>query len=107
MVALKVAPDEARKMLGWVEHEQFRSALSEHWQVADDGSVRAQGVLWLYCWAKTGQNSEDVANQVKNIFNRIMSVSYKTMSGKVPHEWAREMRYADGDIESDLARRLA
>ena len=27
------------------------------------GTVRAQSVLWLYCWAKTGMNSE-AARQV-------------------------------------------
>lgn len=51
--------------------------------------------------------SESVARQVRGLFNDLLTVSFKDFDRKVPHGWARQMRYADHDIEAELEARLS
>jgi putative restriction endonuclease len=106
MVKLRVNPEWALELLQRTKHNTFQNSLEEHW-VVDGDVVKPQSVLWLYCWAKTGMSSIDVASFVHKIFNEILDVSFETFDAKVPHEWAQDMRYAPGDISHDLERLLA
>jgi hypothetical protein len=101
MIKLKVSPERASQLLGWIKHETFQEALDEHW-VVHDGVVEPQSALWLFCWAKSGMNSVDVAHHVHKIFNEILDIQFETFDSKIPHEWAQEMRYAPGDISSNV-----
>ena len=105
MVKLKVTSDRALELLQQTKHKTFQGALEKHW-VVDSGVVKPQSVLWLFCWAKTGMNSVDVAHFVHRIFNEILDVSFETFDDKIQHEWAQKMRYAPGDISQDLERLL-
>jgi hypothetical protein len=107
MLKLKIPPEKAKSCLSTVDHKSFKKSLAEHWQVDTHGNVKAQSALWLYCWAKTGQNSEDVMKHVRTLFDDLLEVSYEEFDEKVPHEWAREMRYVNLDVETELARMLA
>ncbi len=64
--------------------------------------VTAQSICWLYCWAKTGMNSANAAQQSRQAFNQIFDRPYEWFDARVPHEWARVARYRTVDIESDL-----
>jgi hypothetical protein len=102
MPNLKNSCNQPRNLLSTVDHAAFQSSIDTYWRVAPDGMPTAQGVLWLFCWAKTGQNSERTAQHVRALFDGILDISFESFDEKVDHDWAREMRYADGDIEADL-----
>jgi len=44
--------------------------------VSPDGRVRAQSVLWLFCWAKTGMNSEEARQVSAQIFDEILPITF-------------------------------
>lgn len=100
---LTVSPEEALKYLQRVDHQTFSEARDKYWVVDDQRNVKAQSALWLFCWAKTGQNSEAVAEYVRRIFNGIMNIGFDDFEKKIPHEWARKMRDHEGDIEAEFA----
>ncbi len=107
MPNLKNSPKQARNLLSMVDHATFQSMIDTHWRFAPDGRPTAPSVLWLFCWAKTGQDSERTAQHVRALFDDILDISFESFDEKVDHDWAREMRYADGDIEADLEARLS
>jgi len=106
MLKLKMSPEKALFWLKTVNHVTFQEALGEHW-IVTEGEVKPQSALWLFCWAKSGMNSADVADHVHRLFNGILEVPFETFDAKIPHEWAQEMRYAPGDISQDLKRLLS
>ena len=106
MIKLAVSPDQALQLFSWVKHDTFQQSINEHWSVDSQGRVKAQSVLWLFCWAKTGMNSVDVARQTHRIFNKILSTSFEELDAKIPHEWAQIMRYQAGDIEEEFYNKI-
>ena len=103
MPSLRVERCIADSALRQVEHGKFRSALAAHWTCEPDGHVRAQSVCWLFCWAKTGLNSESTAHLTRCIFDEILNVRFADFDSRVPHEWARKARYDSGNIEARLS----
>lgn len=106
MIKLKVDPEDALSWLEGINNEAFRKALRENWHVDDNGNVKAQSVLWLFCWAKTGMGSIETAEEAQIIFDKIFPFTYNFFESRVDHEWARAMRYAKGDIEDKLEEKL-
>jgi len=72
-----------------------------------DGKVRAQSVYWLYCWAKTGMNSEEARQASVRVFDAILPVTFARFDAVTNHEYARLARYASADIEHELEETLA
>lgn len=106
---LKVSADEVRRQFEKLEHEDFQEAIPTHWKVYEDGHVSATSVLWLFCWAKTGMNSEDAAETAREIFDDIMDKSFEFCDGRIPHDdFARKYRYSEDKqfVENNLAVRL-
>jgi hypothetical protein len=103
---LQLSPDQARRQLAVITHAQFQQGLERHWQVGADRQVRAQSILWLFCWAKTGQNSETAAEQARQAFQTLFGRPYAWFEARIPHEYARSGRYATGDLEAELAAKL-
>jgi hypothetical protein len=99
---LKKSTDEARKLVLSIPHKTCAQAIEENWKVGPDGSVRAQSVLWLFCWAKTGMNSEHARQSAVRIFDEIMPISFAEFDAAVDHQYARTSRYAAHSIESEL-----
>jgi len=108
VIRLSVPPEEAWRLLKQVSHEKFLDTLKTAWQVDKDGNVKAQSICWLFCWAKTGNNSLDAAEVCRSIFDRIFdkTKAYNWFDSKVDHEWARKARYKKRNIEGDLQKRL-
>lgn len=50
--------------------------------------------------------SQNAAREAQRVFNTIFDRLFDWFEARVDHEWARIARYAKGDIESDLQRRL-
>jgi hypothetical protein len=99
--------DEARKLILSIPHKTCSNAIDRHWKVAADGTVRPQSVLWLFCWAKTGMNSEEARQVSVRIFNAILPISFTQFDEAVSHEYARKARYSSCDIEDELTDLLA
>ena len=100
-------PEDARKamrdMFGPQAVDQaIRQAISTCWIVGQDGNVRPQSVLWLFCWATTGQSSQRAAREAREVFDRIFDRPYESLSRRITLEYARERRYAGFDIEEEL-----
>lgn len=99
--------EEARRDVLSIPHKSCAKAVDRHWNVSPDGKVRAQSVYWLYCWAKTGMNSEEARQASVRVFDAILPVTFAGFDAIANHEYARLARYAPGDIEYELEQMLA
>ena len=99
--------EEARRHVLSIPHKSCAKAVHRHWNVSPDGKVRAQSVYWLYCWAKTGMNSEEARQPSVRVFDAILPVTFARFDAVTNHEYARLARYASADIEHELEETLA
>jgi hypothetical protein len=99
---IKTSVDRAGQLVLTIPHKSCAKAIVEHWRVAPDGTIRAQSVYWLYCWAKTGMNSEEARHQATQVFDEILPVSFADFDAVVDHACARDLRYASRDVEDEL-----
>jgi len=106
LIKIRVAPDDAQKILRTVDHGKYLEALENHWKVFEDGHPRAQSICWLFCWAKTGNNSKRAAQKATDIFNRLFDKPFAWFDRRVPHKWARVARYKQYNIERELEQYL-
>jgi len=106
LIRLKVKPDQVQKILRLVDHRKYLDALDSQWKVFEDGHPLAQSICWLFCWAKTGNNSKKAAQEATDVFNRLFDKPFEWFDRRVPHNWARDVRYKPGNIESELERYL-
>lgn len=107
MIKMRVTQDEARELIRKIPHKSCQKSAPNCWAEGGTSGVTAQSICWLYCWAKTGMNSVDAASQSKHAFNQIFNRSYEWFDARVPHEWARDARYASSHIEPELMNMLA
>lgn len=103
---LQVPSVQARRDLSTIEHASCQKAIPDHWIADQDGNVRTQSILWLFCWATTGQGSSRAANQARMVFNRIFDHSYEWLGSRINLEYAYRRRYAKFDIEGEFRARL-
>lgn len=103
---LNVTVEEARKKLLSIPHSTCTKAIDEHWKVDGNGKVRAQSVLWLFCWAKTGMNSEQARQASVRVFDNILPRSFADLDAVLDHEYAREARYSLRNIEDEFELRI-
>jgi len=85
-----------------IPHNTCAKAIDDHWKVDRDGKVRAQSVLWLFCWAKTGMNSELARQASVRVLNNILPRGFADLDALLDHEYAREARYSSRNIEDEL-----
>ena len=105
---LKTSTEEAKRLILSIPHRMCARAVEDHWSVnAINGEVRAQSALWLFCWAKTGMNSEDARIVAAQVFDQVMPLSFARFDTVVDHEYARECRYTPRNIERELEAKLA
>jgi hypothetical protein len=103
---LKIPAAEARKKLAGLRHGVFNQGVENHWKTNDDGSVRAQSVLWLFCWAKTGMGSKKAREHAERAFDTILPIPFKELDAVLDHEYARKARYSNHNIEDEFNRKL-
>ena len=99
---LKKSPEEAMQLVLSIPHKTCAQAINENWKVGPDGSIQAQCVFWLFCWAKTGMNSEHARQAAARVFDEVMPISFGEFDGAVDHEYARKARYTSHNIEHEL-----
>jgi hypothetical protein len=102
MIRLTVTPADAGARLDEIENDRFHSAVAGHWTLADEPCVPIPTVCWLFCWAKTGGNSQPTAEALRPVFTSLLDISYEEFDNCVPHQWARNSRYSTRDLESEL-----
>lgn len=103
---LKTSTSEAERMILSIPHKTCTKAINDHWNVRPDGTVRAQSVLWLFCWAKTGMNSEDARQASAQVFDDVLPISFAKFDALVDHQFARLNRYSSRDIDDELEQML-
>ena len=99
---IKTSPGQARALVLSIPHKTCAKATADHWRVSSEGTVRAQSVFWLYCWGKTGMNSEKARHVAAQVFDEILPIRFTDFDAVVDHADARELRYASGDIEGGV-----
>lgn len=111
MIKMKSSSAEALKHLKLIEHATCRKGISTRWQVSKDQNgddfVPAQSVCWLFCWAKTGMNSERAREQARKAFDSIFDQPFDRLERQLDHERARTWRYAESDIENEFYSHIA
>lgn len=98
--------EEAKRLIDSINNAKFLRAKEANWTVDQDGNVRAQSVLWLYCWAKTGMGSISSAIRAQEVFDALFPFKYDLLDSRVDHKWAQKMRYSNQNIEEELERLL-
>ena len=107
MIQLTVSPKRVEDLFRTVKHDLFQKKKHVRWHVREDGSVRAQSVLWLFCWAENGDNSVEAAIACEEIFNEIFPFSFDLFKSKVGYDYANRFRYSSSDyIEQEVAEML-
>ncbi len=106
-IYLKVSTDEAEKQLRSIPHRRCLQGMTTRWKINEDRTAPAQSVLWLFCWAKTGQGSEQARLASVRALDNILSKSFLELDAVLDHEYARKARYLSHDIEEEFERRVA
>lgn len=99
---LKVSVEEAQRQVVSIPHKSCVKGAVDNWKVDRHGNVRAQSVLWLFCWAKTGMNSEQARQASARVFDQILPVRFVDLDAALDHTYARESRYTSRNIEDDF-----
>src|SRR4051812_33557991 len=97
---------EAERLIASIPHSNCVGASQNNLGVSDLGNARAQSVLWLFCWAKTGMGSRKAARAAQDVFDRILPMSFTQFDALVDHQFARDNRYSEFELEAELAIRL-
>jgi hypothetical protein len=98
--------DESRRLLNSIGHKTCIGAIGHQWkQDADD--VADHSVFWLYCWGKSGMNSESARQAAIRAFDAIFPVSFARFDAVVDQEEARKWRYAGFGARQGMAQVLA
>jgi hypothetical protein len=107
---LTVDPSKAIALLSSIPHATCHAGIQTRWRVDGNSNATAESVLWLYCWAKTGQGSDSARLVSTEVFDQIFPVSFAQFDKCLnDHEWARRNRYtetAQKNVEQELAGRL-
>lgn len=107
---LTVSPAQATALLLSIPHATCQAGIQNRWHVDPNGNAAAEAVLWLYCWAKTGQGSDSARLASIEVFDQIFSVSFAQFDQCLnDHDWARRNRYsekAQKNVKQELVTRL-
>ncbi len=111
MLKMKVPVVEALKHLKLIDHRTCQKGILTRWHVRKDQSgkdfVTAQSICWLFCWAKTGMNSETARGQARRAFNAIFDQTFDRLERRLDHEWAIIWRYEKSNIEKNFYSHIA
>jgi hypothetical protein len=103
---MAVSPERARELIGNIEHKSCQAGVVTRWRTTPDAQATAASFLWLFCWAKTGMNSERARQAAVEAFDEIFELGFVEVDRRIPHDWAREKRYVVDLPDGELTRRL-
>jgi len=85
---------EVLSLFKTLNNPNFQSAIDTYWVVAENGSVKPQSVLWLFCWCfPGGYNTKEQSQIARKIFNIIMDRSFDYVAERIDQDYARKYRY--------------
>ena len=94
---LVVSEEDARRWLAHIGHNTCRKAIGNGaWEVSD-GVVRPKSLLWLDCWARTGQSSQKAKIAAMEAFEAIFGLDHVDFSRRIPHAFSRQFRSSVDD----------
>jgi len=99
---LNVSMEESKRQLRSIPHQTCLKAIDRHWVAKEDGTIQAQSILWLFCWAKTGQTSDHARQAAARVFDAILPVAFAKLNAVLDHRYARKMRASGRDIEKEF-----
>jgi hypothetical protein len=103
---LLVSNAEALRLIESIPHAACVEGSVNNWNVSDQGNATAQSVLWLFCWGKTGMGSRTAARRAREVFDQLFPVKFDVFDARVDHQYARDNRYSDFNLEAELTLRL-
>jgi energy-coupling factor transporter ATP-binding protein EcfA2 len=110
MISLRVSQEDALIAFARVPHPRFQNAIGKYWHVDDDGvHVHSQSVCWLFCWAKSDTYHEESAEQAREAFNQLLTVSFEDFDRAVDLKTAQKYRYIEdrARVDAEIDRLLA
>ena len=105
MLQMTVTAQEAKRILGRIPHKTSQEGVKNHWRIGRNGQPTAQSICWLFCWATTGQGSDEAMQEARRAFDNIFNCSYNNWLNRHPRftlDIARRLRYKKGDIENEF-----
>ncbi len=102
MRKLRVPIDRMEVLFEKVKNKRFRTGRQRNWEVKGNGSVKAQNIMWLFCWACNGDNDWKAMVTCRDIFYEIFDFNLCTFLREVGYRFSNHYRYHDSDGESDL-----
>jgi hypothetical protein len=97
---------EALRLIQSIPYASCIKRGKHNWVVSDQGNATAQSALWLCCWAETRMGNREAARAAKEVFDQIFPVKFVEFDAQVDHDYARDHRYSDFDLEAELAEQL-
>ena len=96
-----------------VAHKTFQKGRKIHWHTfAKNGGAEyatLKSFCWLYCWAKTGQGSDDAKQNAKQVFDATFHFPFSSVDSEKLYELAKRLRYKNeitSEDEKELNRYL-
>lgn len=106
VVRMKVTMEEARIEIGRIEHAHCQVGMARHWKRDRDETanetVTVQSICWLFCWAKTGQNSKKARSQAQRAFDEIFDPPFDWLCQRLDHNLATKWRYSTRDVKDEF-----
>lgn len=87
-----------------IPYATCQKAIPRHWQKLSGDEVKAQSILWLFCWAKTGMGSPKAEGKAREVFDALSpeGKDFNHFDKHVGHDYAERFRYTSKDIESQV-----
>lgn len=103
MRKIKVSIERLNDLFEKVKNKKFRQAKKRWWKVEEDGSIKAQSIMWLFCWACNGDATDWKAmSSCRDTFNEIFDFNFFQFLGRIGYRFSEHYRYAPSDCEREL-----
>ena len=103
MRKIKVSIERLNALFEKVENKLFQRTKKKYWKVGEDGSVKAQSIMWLFCWACNGDSHWKPLMTCRDIFNEIFDFNFIQFLKRVGYRFSEHYRHnTTGDFEREL-----
>lgn len=102
MRKVKVSMERLNVLFEKVKNKKFRQTKKQWWKVEEDGSIKAQSIMWLFCWACNGDTDWKAMSSCRDTFNEIFDFNFFQFLGRIGYRFSEHYRYATSDYEREL-----
>lgn len=97
---LKTTETQAWDELMRIPNATCQAEAADHWRILPSGRPRAQSVCWLFCWGVPERAGPKTADAARDVFDAILHPAHAWAERRLSHEWAKQARDTEGDIEA-------